>query len=252
MARTYGWVPSRPDHRDLQYAPVSGVTRLPTKVDLRENAAMPAVWDQGDLGSCTAHGGGALFAFLHALQTKETIMPARLAIYYNTRDLEGTVQYDSGASVRDCMRAMNKQGVPNEALWPYDTTKFKDKPPKSVYVDGAKHRVTRFEAVDHTKPNLLKHALATGKPVVFGFTVYESFEGAEVAKTGIVPMPGAKESALGGHCVLLVGYDDERSVWIVRNSWGPRWGDNGYCYFNYNHLTDAKLAADFWVADVVI
>jgi C1A family cysteine protease len=189
---------------------------------------------------------------MHTLQwPKAGFMPSRLAIYYGERSLEGTVSQDAGASVADCLKVLYKTGAGHESIWAYDIAKFTVKPPKQLYLDAAKYKVQKYEQVDNTNATLLKTALAAGKPIVFGFTVYESFEGADVAKTGVVPMPGKDESVLGGHCVLLVGYDDSKKQWIVRNSWGTGWGQAGYCFFPYAYLTNADLASDFWVADVV-
>ena len=97
----------------------------------------------------------------------------------------------------------------------------------------------------------MKGCLASGYPFVFGFTVYESFESSEVARTGDVPMPSAEEPVVGGHAVLAVGYDDEDAVFICRNSWGPAWGDAGYFYMPYAYLLDDNLSDDFWTIRVV-
>jgi C1A family cysteine protease len=85
-----------------------------------------------------------------------------------------------------------------------------------------------------------------GFPVVFGFTVYESFEGNDVATTGNMPMPASGEKVLGGHAVALVGFNDDRRVFIVRNSWGASWGDQGYFYMPYEFITNPEYASDFW------
>jgi C1A family cysteine protease len=92
----------------------------------------------------------------------------------------------------------------------------------------------------------MKGCLASGYPFVFGFTVYTSFEGQQVAKTGIVPMPASDEKSVGGHAVMAVGYDDASREFLVRNSWGTDWGLNGYFKMPYSYLTTAKLASDFW------
>jgi C1A family cysteine protease len=81
---------------------------------------------------------------------------------------------------------------------------------------------------------------------VFGFTVYESFESEQVAKTGKVPLPPRSEQVLGGHAVLAVGYNDAQQSFIVRNSWGPNWGMKGYFWMPYGYVTDPQLASDFW------
>ncbi|MBU0634282.1 MAG: C1 family peptidase, partial [Candidatus Omnitrophica bacterium] len=86
--------------------------------------------------------------------------------------------------------------------------------------------------------------LAQGYPFVFGFTVYESFEAKKVSRTGIVNMPKRTERAIGGHAVLAVGYDQNEKRILVRNSWGNKWGQNGYFTMPFKYLE--TLAADFW------
>jgi C1A family cysteine protease len=92
----------------------------------------------------------------------------------------------------------------------------------------------------------LKGCVAEGFPFVFGFVVYESFEGQEVADTGKVPMPKAHEAVLGGHAVLAVGYDEDQQRFIVRNSWGDDWGMDGYFTMPYPYLLQGSLSRDFW------
>jgi len=100
-------------------------------------------------------------------------------------------------------------------------------------------------------PSQMKGCLASGFPFVFGFTVYDSFESQDVAKTGVVPMPASGESVLGGHAVLAVGYDDGQQRFIVRNSWGTGWGMHGYFTMPYAYLTDRGLASDFWTIRLI-
>ena len=97
----------------------------------------------------------------------------------------------------------------------------------------------------------MKACLASGYPFVFGFTVYESFEGDAVAKSGMVPMPADSETEVGGHAVMAVGYNDSIERFLVRNSWGPDWGVGGYFTIPYGYLTDSDLADDFWVIRLV-
>jgi C1A family cysteine protease len=97
----------------------------------------------------------------------------------------------------------------------------------------------------------MKACLAAGYPFVFGFTVYESFEGDAVANSGVLQMPGDSEAQVGGHAVMAVGYSDSTQRFLVRNSWGSGWGVGGYFTIPYAYLTDANLADDFWVIRVV-
>ena len=241
----YGWVRDLPDARDHLYAaPLMSLKRgLPPSVDLRPKC--PPVYDQGQLGSCTANGIGAAIEFDQRKQRVKEFTPSRLFIYYNERVIEGSVSQDSGAQIRDGVKSVAKLGAPPETDWPYDISKFTDKPPAKAYRDALKDVVTSYSRVTHNLTNM-QGCLADGYPFVFGFTVYQSFESAKVAKTGIVPMPAPGEQVLGGHCVMAVGYDDKQRRFIVRNSWGPKWGIAGYFLMPYEYLINPDLATDFW------
>jgi len=259
--KCYGWIPDLPDHRDFIYAaPLAVLRALPTKKDLTGDC--PPVYDQGELGSCTANAIGGAHEFEQRKQdAKNAFTPSRLFIYYNERALEGTVNEDAGGMIRDGIKSVVKQGVCREtdpgsakgyagACWPYDIRKFTAKPPKTCYDEAMNHQVVSYRRVVQSL-NQMKGCLAAGYPFVFGFSVYESFETSTVAKTGKVPMPGSGETMLGGHAVVAVGYNDADQCFIVRNSWGAKWGKQGYCFMPYAYLADSNLAADFWTIRMV-
>src|ERR1700758_5646480 len=102
----YGWIPDLPDQRDYQYAaPVETIGALPANVDL--TSACPPVYDQGQLGSCTANAIAGAIEFDQIKQNLSPIfVPSRLFIYYNERAMEGTVSSDSGAQIRDGMKSV--------------------------------------------------------------------------------------------------------------------------------------------------
>jgi C1A family cysteine protease len=247
--KRYGWIPDLPDHRDRLFTLPQPAAPLPPRVDLREGC--PPVYDQGELGSCTAHAiAGAVEFALTRQNAVDVFTPSRLFIYYNERVVEGTVNEDSGAMLRDGIKSVARLGAPHERLWPYDIARFRAKPGPSAYHDGLRHQALLYRRiVQQIDP--MKGCLAAGFPFVFGFAVYESFESARVAHTGVVPLPTPYETLLGGHAVLAVGYDDEQSSFVVRNSWGDRWGDRGYCTMPYAYLADANLSDDFWVITLI-
>jgi len=177
-------------------------------------------------------------------------MPSRLFIYYNERAMEGTVDTDSGAMIRDGMKSISKLGVCTEDTWPYDISQFTAKPPAKAYTEAKKHQALVYRRV-LGQLHQMQGCLAQGYPFVFGFSVYESFMSPEVAKTGKVPLPPRGEQLIGGHAVLAVGYDDAEQSFIVRNSWGTGWGIKGYCLMPYGYLTDPQLARDFWAVYTV-
>jgi C1A family cysteine protease len=240
--RKYGWKPQLPDIHDLKFSLELPVGQLPPSTDLR--AQFPAVYDQGDLGSCTANAIAGCIEFDFIKETHPDFVPSRLFIYYNERVLEHDVKQDNGAQIRDGIKTVVKQGVCDEKLWPYITTKFAKKPTNACYKAALKDIVTKYEALSTVAA--YKSALAQGYPFAFGFSVYESFESDAVAANGIVPMPGPNEQLLGGHAVAAAGYDDAKQWFIVRNSWSPEWGDKGYFYLPYAYFTPS-LTSDFWV-----
>jgi C1A family cysteine protease len=241
--KRYGWTPDLPDQRDYKFSAIYKIpAKLPASVDLR--AQCSPVEDQGNLGSCTAN---ALAGALEFLERKDQVAFAdlsRLFIYYNERVIEHTVSSDSGAMLRDGIKTLAKQGVCLEAMWPYVISQFTKKPSASCYKNAATHQITSYQrllAVDE-----MRACLADGYPFVFGFTVYESFESATVARTGTVNMPKPSEKVLGGHAVMAVGYNDTQKRFIIRNSWGTGWGKQGYFTMPYAYLADRNLSDDFW------
>jgi C1A family cysteine protease len=245
----YGWIPDLPDHRDIKYAVVRPtLIQLPSSIDLRPNC--PAVYDQGQIGSCTGNAIAGAFEFGLMKQNLPVFQPSRLFIYYNERVAEGDTGADGGAAIRDGMKSIAQQGVCDETLWPYTSDVF-TAPSAGCYQAALSNLVEQYISLDNTNINQLKSCLADGNPFVFGFTVYDSFESQAVAQSGILPMPGPGEQVKGGHAVLAVGYNDAQNAFIIRNSWGTDWGLSGYFYMPYNYITNTDLADDFWVIKLV-
>jgi C1A family cysteine protease len=243
-----GWNRDKFDPRDIAYRPRR--KRTSKNVDLRPNCPKP-IYNQKALGSCTGQAVGFGFHYEELKQgLKDAFMPSRLFIYYNERVSDGTVSEDAGSEIRTGIKTIAKEGVCPESMWPYVISKFKNKPTPECYKEAIKHRAVTYMRVAQDLTHL-KACLTDGNPIVFGFNVFESFESDEVAKTGMVPMPLPKEKNIGGHAVVIVGYDDDKQVFIVRNSWGEDWGDHGYFYMPYAYVTDNKLCDDFWTIRLV-
>lgn len=251
--KRYGWRPQHPDHRDVKYAMVRNLlaSPLPPSADMRQNKDMPGVYDQGQIGSCTANAISCAVEFEQRKQNLRDFLPSRLFIYYNERALEGTVNQDAGAVIRDGFKVIASLGVCEEKWWKYNTGSFAMKPPAKAYSQAVRHKALNYFSLNHTDITQLKACLSDGFPFVFGFGVPESFESAEVARTGILNMPGPNEKLVGGHAVICVGYDDKLQRFIVRNSWGPDWGQAGYFTMPYAFMTGG-LCDDFWTLRLVL
>ena len=249
QVRRYGWQRDLPDHRDHVFAaPLATLGPLPAKADLRPHC--PPVYDQGQLGSCTANAISGAIQFDRLKQKLADFIPSRLFIYYNKRVIEHSVNSDSGAQIRDDIKSVAKQGDCPEPEWPYVIGKFKTRPAAACYTAALKYKTVSYQRVTQSLGEL-KGCLAAGWPFVFGFTVYESFESATVAKTGHAPLPKSGESVVGGHAVVGVGYDDAKQWFIVRNSWGAGGGLKGCFTRPYAYVADDNMASDFWTIRVV-
>ena len=237
----YHWVKDKIDTRDHLYQLTNAAQS--NVVDLRQYCS--TIEDQGNLGSCTGQAIAGAIELLHKRQNR-TLDISRLFIYYYERVLIGTVNYDSGAYIRDGIKVCYKYGAPTENLWPYNIRKFRTVPQKTALIDAAKRKVTSYQrAADF---NQVIDAITSGYPVTIGFSVYSSFDSPTVARTGIMPYPNVnKEKLLGGHAVLLVGYNKNNNTFIARNSWGTRWGDQGYFYMPFQVIQNNRMSSDFWV-----
>lgn len=235
------WVPDKLDNRDYRYTITPKVTN--NLVDLRRYCS--PIENQGNLGSCTGQAIAGAIELLNKRNGKHNDI-SRLFIYYYERLLLGTVNYDSGAYIRDGIKVTNHYGASLESHWPYDIRKFRQEPISEAKVDALKRRVTRYERVTNFDGCI--DALNNGYPIIMGFHVYSSFMTNNVARTGNMPYPNTKrERLLGGHAVLLVGYNKIKKVFIARNSWGTNWGDKGYFYMPFNVVTNTSMSSDYWI-----
>jgi len=268
-----GWLPDYPDVRDytqehpevqgeLEKAKVAGAVealRLPPSKDLR--AWCSPVEDQGNIGSCTAQAGVAILEYFQRKAFNKHIDGSRLFLYKATRNLLGWTG-DTGAFLRSTMGAMVSLGVPPERYWPYQTSNYDKEPPAFCYAFAQNYQAMKYYRLDppNEPPNnvlqRVKRNLAADLPSMFGFTVYDSIW--QVSGTGKIPYPAQGDAVAGGHAVLAVGYDDSMKIknpapgskattgaFLIRNSWGSNWGDNGYGWLPYDYLLSG-LADDWW------
>ena len=232
-----------PDHRDKYYDEIrKKPARLPRRVDLRPLCS--AVKYQRHLQSCTSHAISAALEFLEKKDHVHFEDLSRLFIYYNERLLTKKTNIDSGARLRDGIKSLREYGVCPEKLWPYVISRFRQKPPPRCYREARKHRITsyhRIMAVDE-----MKVCLAEGYPFVCGISVYQSFLSRKVAHTGHIDLPKKHDRVIGGHAVLVVGYDESAKSFLLRNSAGHDWGQGGYFTVPYKYLENRRYSWDFW------
>lgn len=245
-----GWRRDLPDPRDHKLAtPPQVLGALPASVDHR--SLMPPVVTQGSLGSCTANSASYLFDFQRGREGRPAFGLSRLFQYYNTRGLEGTIDSDAGASIRNTIKAMVDMGACPEYLWPYDPPQYRTIPPQVCYEAGLLNQVVEYMRVDQT-PQGIMGALAAGYVIEFGMLIYPQFE--QVGASGLVRMPNPTDRPLGGHSGVMCGYYTEANgtVRIInQNTWGTSYGDKGCCYIPMEYLTNPDITADLWVIKLI-
>jgi hypothetical protein len=222
-------------------------------VDLRKY--MTPVERQGDTNSCVANATAGAYEYLlkrHRPDNADDV--SRLFLYYNARALESSEDdiseadvEDEGTYIQNCIESLEEFGVCSESTWPFDAELVNEQPDDESYEEASEFLVEDVALV----PNDLhawKSALAEGNPIIFGISLYNSFDR---HRNGKIPMPTPSEQGRGehgGHAMLCVGYSDRDQLFIVRNSWGPEWGDRGYCYLPYRYVVnDSFNDGDSWI-----
>jgi C1A family cysteine protease len=243
---------------------------LPTRVDLRPWCS--EIDDQEYLGSCTAHAAVGIVEYLEKRAFGKYLDSSRLFVYKATRNLLGW-RGDTGAFLRTAMGAVATLGVPPEKFWPYTSNvdpgpsgtdrTFDDEPGAFVYGVADNYEGLSYYCHDSASEIIspeqvlgsVKTHLAYGIPSMFGFYGFGSFGSSDVP--GNIPFPGPDEWAQWGRAVVAVGYDDNLQItntqynttttgaFLIRNSWGTWWGDEGYGYLLYQYVL-ASFASDFW------
>lgn len=237
-----GWKRDKPDPRDLRhsYAPYRNI------VDLRETGFLPPIYQQYDTNACTAMAIGAAIEYMNMKEKKPVFKPSKLFIYWNARLISGCTDRDEGAEIRDAFKSLTRWGSAPDVDLPFLVENIYQEPSKKAYEDAKKEIITQYTRIPSTKKDIIS-ALSCGRPIVFGFEMFENLFHDEVTKTGHIPMPEGKHH--GGHSMLIVGIDTD--CVIVRNSWGLDWGEHGYGYMPFDYIENDNLTGDFWTLDVV-
>lgn len=248
------------DERDFLFKNIFGIQKtLPTSIDLRDK--MPEIENQGNLGACQSFAINAIISEMK----KNNFKPSHLFVYYNIRDLMGRISEDTGGTLRDTCKAVEKKGVCDRQFWRYAIEKFAERPPEEAYQDAVNSKITSYHRI--TSIQEIKQALVNGLIPLVGVIVYESMQSAECILTGEIPMPKDNEQQLGGHAMDIVAYYDapketsllssifncllgikkSKGYFILRNSWGTGIGIDGTGYFKISYEAFMKIVMDMWV-----
>jgi len=246
----YNYQKDSVDHRDLG---VGSMGLAKASSDKRSNGSLlgPPL-NQGTQGSCTAHYAAAVREFLHWKEIERrngTVAPGSEGlyspsfIYYLERKEDGTLdQGDCGSYGRTACRVLNKYGAALRSEMPYSDADFSTAPTPDQLTEGRIWQAGGYHRLATVQD--MKDCIASGYCPGIGFQVDEGFEG--IGSDGIWYKAG---KVLGGHEVLVFGYDDtvNGGSFQVRNSWGKDWGQDGNFWMKYEYAADPNILMDAWI-----
>ena len=234
---------SKYDSRDYVYKPTG--EEIKQFIDLREYDT--PIENQGQLGSCVASSIVSAYELMTNMSNPENLEDlSKLYTYYHARLLEGTDSEDQGVLyIRNALKGIQKFGICKESLWAYDPTLFSVQPNLDCYVDAWPRKINSYESIYQI--NNMLEILNKEKPIILGFNVFDNFFNLTKANA-VVSAPTGSVLDFGGHAVTLVGYSLETKWFIAKNSYGPDWGDNGYCYIPFDYAN--QYAFDRWFFNI--
>ena len=235
---------------DPQPAPTLTVPtlNLPDHVDLRAHCS--PVESQLNTNSCVANAVVGALEF----HQKRNGLPAtdlsRLFVYYNARKLAGNQTQDIGSFIHHGMAAVLAHGACEERMWPFMEAMVNTEPTMGCYQNASQYEAVQFARTPWGEPALI--ALSQGLPVVFA--IYAPFDYYQVAdKTGMMPRPDQVKSSQppSGHAMLIVGFNLEKRAYLVRNSWGRGFADQGYCWIPFDTMEAWSSPEHFWTIGAI-
>ncbi|TAD89861.1 MAG: peptidase C1 [Bacteroidetes bacterium] len=206
--------------------------------------------DQSAVNSCTANAIAGAYEYLLQRSQGDAVDISRLFIYYNARQYDG-IRGDQGSTITGSIHVLETIGTCTESTWTYEPHLVDQQPHPEAYEEASQFQVQEADEVP-VDLYAMKHCLAEGYPFAFGLALFGSFDRA--GKHGLVPAPeanAATRTSHGNHAMLCVGYSDQSQAFIVRNSWGEDWGEQGYCYIPYDYLANPDYCGDCWAIRTV-
>lgn len=220
------------DKRDLIY-----VSSNPELASSHTIIDLPPIRQQGTIGSCASHA--AIGCYEIQLPKKKYLEGSELFHYYNTRvHINNTFPKDKGMTIRDSCKALKEYGFAFEFLCPYQTSKFNDRPSKMAYYFSKLYKIEKYErilSIDNVKSSLMKNI-----PVECGICVNSNFY--KLNRDNYLYNPSNR--TIYGHGVIIVGYNNAKGVFIMRNSWGTGFGNKGYFEMTYKSFINTSF--DWW------
>lgn len=242
----YQYIPDINDFRD-KFVSLSD-SDYSDIVDLR--GSFPPIINIEDWNGSIAAGLSSIIYYELVKLDENIFIPSRQFIYYNSL-LYNSKTADSfflhTPSIRQSLKCISKWGVCPEQYLPFNKNKIHEKPENNIYQIASKYSIEYYKVPVNI--NDLKLVLNNKKSIILALPIYSSFHNDTVRMTGRIPYPESLDINVGALCVVILGYIEDKELFIVRFPFGDLWGDHGYGYISYEYIT--QMAMDLWTIDII-
>ncbi|XP_075246877.1 cathepsin L-like isoform X2 [Convolutriloba macropyga] len=220
-----------------QFWKPKGLT-LPQELDWREWGLVTGVKDQGYCGSCWSFSATGALEGQHYSKTGSLVSLSEQNLMDCSWDY-GNMGCNGGYPTEAFKYVKDNGGIDTEASYPYEEQdgdcRFDS--------DSVGATATGFVTIPKADEDTLKEALAYVGPI--SVAVDSSHESFQFYEGGVYDEPMCNSIEVD-HAVLLVGYgtEDGLEYWLVKNSWGTSWGEQGYIKMARNQNNQCGIATD--------
>jgi len=209
--------------------------------------------NQGAAGTCVSQAACDMFELLHGAKHhtyRKTPQISRRFLNWSIT-VPNNMAADGGAYPRDAFRSLRNNGVIDEKYMPYSdkTSVLAQKPDLDLFTMASNNRINSFYRLNGSGDTLadrIVDCIICTHPVFFCMTVTNDFQRYRGGGHVWYDMSG---QVAGGHAMLIVGFKyieaTKKYLFLVRNSWSDRWGDDGYCWVGQDLITSETY--DRWV-----
>ena len=218
----------------------------PTEFDWRDKGIITPPKNQGNLGSCGVFAGTGVFEALIKKETGKTVDLSEQHIINCSADWHGAMSSISA------LKFMTNNGVVEENILPYEAKKTNDKPDHEFDYKLAEYLYVDVAGMElDERVNLFKEKILEYGPVATAMDFYIDLR---KYTSGVYIYDGVSPLSYG-HWVIITGWKDDPNIknggyWIVKNSSGPNWGNNGYFYTPYGEVNIDAYVFCYGIFDV--
>lgn len=227
--KKFGAIFSPVDVRDYKGVSKVSYQEFPDEFELE----MPAVKNQGNVGSCVAHAISVVVEYFSRAQGDDT---REMSVGYIYGNRTNSAHKGAGMVTREALQSTTSYGDVPKEVFPYN----KEVPEiidlfkanvEQLFPQGYGNRITSYYRLNSEAD--IKAALVNNGPVIFAMNWFSDMRVIDGVLTT------AYKKWEGSHCMVIYGWD--KRGWKIQNSWGTYWGNRGRCIIPY----DIEIT-EFW------